>query len=80
MLIMEQMGRPLVHAVIPIINKLTVTLNKAAEKEDLHITVRAGALAGLKTINKYYSKMENSIVYRIAMSESATRIYSLKLS
>jgi hypothetical protein len=69
---MEQMGRPLVHAVIPIIDRLSTVLEDASTNPTTHIAVRAGALAGLKTLNKYYSKTDESIVYRLSMSKSQT--------
>ena len=67
---MEAMGRPLVHAVIPLIDNLTASLEKAMENEDLHISVRAGAAAGVQVLNKYYSRTDESIVYRLAMRTS----------
>ena len=67
---MEAMGRPLVHAGIPLIDNLTAMLQTAAKNADLDITICAGALAGIKVLNKYYSKTDNTIIYRLAMSES----------
>ena len=64
---MEGMGRPLVHMVIPLIDNLTATLDRAVDNEAFHISVRAGALAGLGVLNKYYSKTDDSIIYRLAM-------------
>ena len=32
-------------------------------------SVRAGAMKGLAILNKYYSKMDKSIMYHIAMSK-----------
>jgi hypothetical protein len=61
------MGRPLIHAVIPLIDNLTDILEKAAEQTSTHVIIRAGALAGLKLMNKYYEKTDESIAYRIAM-------------
>ena len=72
---MEAMGRPLVHAVIPLIDNLTASLEKAMENEDLHIAVRAGAAAGVKVLNKYYSRTDKSIIYRQAMCTSRLTIH-----
>ena len=69
---MERMGRPLVHAVIPLIDNLTNMLKAAAANEDLDITIRAGALAGKKILDKYYSKTDQSIIFRIAMGKYAS--------
>lgn len=35
----------------------------------LHVTVRAAAARGIKVLNKYYSKTDESIMYRLAMCE-----------
>ena len=67
---MERMGHPLVHAVIPLIDNLTNKLTASAESSNLHVAVRAGALAGYKVLNKYYSKTDDSIVYRLAICVS----------
>lgn len=67
---MERMGHPLVHAVIPLIDNLTNKLTTAAESSNLHIAVRAGAVAGYKILNKYYSRTDDSIVYRLAICMS----------
>ena len=64
---MEGIGRLLVHMVIPLIDNLTATLDRAAVNEEYHIAVRAGALAGVEVLNKYYSQTDKSIVYRLAM-------------
>ena len=47
---MEAMGCPLVHTVILLIDNLTASLEKAMENEDLHISVRAGATAGVQVL------------------------------
>ena len=67
---MEAMGRPLVHDVIPLIDNLTAKLQRAAGDTSLNITIRAAALAGIKVLNKYYSKTDDTIIYRVAMSKS----------
>ena len=67
---METMGRPLVHAVIPLIDNLTTKLEQWSKDESLHIAVRAGTLAGVRVLNKYYSKTDDSIIYRLAMRAS----------
>jgi hypothetical protein len=64
---METMGRPLVHAVIPMIDNLHRHLEQASQDPNVHIAVRAGAFAGIKALNKYYSKTDDTIVYRTAM-------------
>jgi hypothetical protein len=68
---MSKMGRPLVHAVLPLIDNLTDKLQAASEDSNLSIAVRAGALAGIKVLNKYYSKTDDSVIYRVSMGELA---------
>ena len=66
---MEAMGRSLVHAVIPLIDNVTTRLQKASRNAALNITIRAAALAGIKVLNKYYSRTDDTIIYCIAMSK-----------
>jgi hypothetical protein len=67
---MSQSKVPLLHEVIPIIDAITRTLEKATSDHDLYPAVRASAAKGLSILNKYYSKTDDSIMYRCAMSES----------
>ena len=64
------MARPLVHMVIPLIDNLTANLEQVSHNEARHIAVRAGALAGGKVLNKYYSKTDDSVIYRLAMCKA----------
>ena len=64
---MERMGRPLLHAVIPLIDNLTNKLTSVANNNDYHVAVRAGALAGIKVLNKYYAKTDDSRMYRLSL-------------
>ncbi|KAI0310312.1 hypothetical protein OF83DRAFT_1070730 [Amylostereum chailletii] len=65
---MEQMGKPLLFQVIPAIDSLTSRLEDTASDCTLNIVVRAAALSGAKVLNKYYSKMDEFIMPRMAMS------------
>lgn len=59
---------PLLHEVIPIIDVLTGKLASTIVNEDgLQRIVRIAAMRGLDVINKYYSKTDNSIMYRMAL-------------
>ena len=60
---------PLLYKVIPIIDILNEKLEDASENSSLLPSVRAGAMKGLTVLNKYYSKTDESVMYRIAMSE-----------
>ncbi|TDL14850.1 hypothetical protein BD410DRAFT_733533 [Rickenella mellea] len=61
---------PLVHEVIPLIDSLTDTLAAAVIDEALHPVVRAAMARGVEVLNKYYSKTDDSIMYRLAMRTS----------
>ncbi len=50
-------------------DKLTVKVNAAIKDTSLHIAVRAAAARGRVILDKYYSKTDASIMYRMAMSE-----------
>jgi hypothetical protein len=66
---MSQSKVPLLHEVIPLIDTITRALEKAVTNCDLYPAVRASAAKGLFVLNKYYSKTDDSIMYRCAMSE-----------
>ncbi|KLO09608.1 hypothetical protein SCHPADRAFT_833804, partial [Schizopora paradoxa] len=58
---------PLLHEVIPMMDILTSMLNKTVTNTKLHIAVRAAAARGRVILDKYYSKTDDSITYRMAM-------------
>lgn len=68
---MSQSNRPLLHEVIPVIDKLYSMLKKASKNTDLDPVVRAAARRGRVMLNKYYSATDDSIMYRAAMSKCA---------
>jgi hypothetical protein len=59
---------PLLHEVIPIIDILTDRLEDVSSDAKYLPSVRAGAAKGLAVLNKYYSKTDESVMYRCAMS------------
>lgn len=59
---------PLLHQVIPVIDILTECLEDISSNSQYYSTIRAGAAKGLAVLNKYYSKTDESIMYRCAMS------------
>ena len=65
---MSQKRIPLLHEVIPIIDILTEKLEAAVEDDKIQLVIKAGAERGLAILHKYYSKTDESIMYRIAMS------------
>lgn len=60
---------PLLHETIPIIDILTTALEDTADDKTKLIVVRAAAKRGLCVLNKYYSKTDESIMHRCAMSK-----------
>lgn len=60
---------PLMHEVIPIMDILTHELNLTIQDTNLHIAVRAAAARGRVIMDKYYSRTDESIMYRMAMSK-----------
>ncbi len=60
---------PLVHEVIPLFDSLINKFEVFITNEDLFPGVRAAAICGRTVICKYYSKTDNSIIYRMAMSK-----------
>ncbi len=60
---------PLLHQVIPVIDMLTGALEDVIESKQTAAMVRVAAARGLEVLNKYYSKTDDSVMYRVAMSE-----------
>jgi len=59
---------PLVHQVIPIFDIITTALEDNIENNMLPLVIRHAVLRGYLMLNKYYSLMDDSVVYRVAMS------------
>lgn len=55
---------------IPVIDTLTGTLEDTIESKETADMVRVAAARGLKVLNKYYSKTDESVMHRVAMSKS----------
>ena len=66
----SESNTPLLHQVIPIIDSLTTALDEFIDNAALGSAVRHAALRGMLMLNKYYGRTDESIVYRIAMSQS----------
>ncbi|THH15827.1 hypothetical protein EUX98_g9402 [Antrodiella citrinella] len=60
-------SQPLLHVVIPIIDKLTAELENVIANNNLVQAVRLAATRGIKVLNKYYSATDESIMYRLAI-------------
>ncbi|KAK7685245.1 hypothetical protein QCA50_011608 [Cerrena zonata] len=67
MQIVSQAGTPLLHHVIPLIDLCMTLLEDAIADSSNHQSVHVAAVCGLRVLNKYYSKTDDSVMYRIAM-------------
>ncbi len=76
---MSVRARPLLHEVIPMIDVIEAVLKQAADDGVLETetgtvylkpAVRVAASLGCDVLNRYYSKTDDSIMYRCAMSMS----------
>jgi len=57
----------LLHQVVPILDYLRVHLEETSENTSLHPAVRHAAMNGIAILDKYYSKTDESDMYRTAM-------------
>lgn len=62
-------SKPLLYQVIPLIDTLTGQLENAAANIQLMHPVQNAAARGLRMLHKYYSKTDESSMYRVAMSK-----------
>ncbi len=59
---------PMMDIIDQMLMKFTVPMKHEAPKQSFSPAVKAALQLGQQTLNKYYSKTDDSIVYRIAMS------------
>lgn len=64
---MQSSGVPLISSVIPRIDLLVDVIDDFKDDLSHRPAVRSAAIRGLTILNKYYSKTDESFVYRIAM-------------
>lgn len=62
-------AKPLLHQVIPLIDKLTGHLEAIVANATLLMPVRAAAARGRVVLNTYYSKTDDSVMYRLAIGK-----------
>ena len=62
----------LVHNVIPAMDILTEHLDVFKDNANLKPIIRVAAARGLEIMNKYYSRTDESTIYRISMSKHST--------
>ncbi|THU80428.1 hypothetical protein K435DRAFT_695700 [Dendrothele bispora CBS 962.96] len=60
-------SRPLLHTVIPLIDTLTDGLLQICKDWSKSSLTRAAAAKSIALLNKYYSKTDDSLMYRVAM-------------
>jgi hypothetical protein len=66
---MQSAGIPLISSVIPRIDDLVQVIDEFKDDITKHPAVRAAAIRGLRLLNKYYDKSDESFMYRISMGE-----------
>jgi hypothetical protein len=69
-------GTPNVATVIPAMDRIDEVLTASAVNARFSNPVKAALLMGKKTLNHYYSKTNLSDVYRIAMGELLSNLWS----
>jgi hypothetical protein len=69
---MSKSSIPQIYQVIPYMDCLNDALDDFAGDGTLFSAVRVTARCGAVVLNKYYGKTDESIIFRIAMSESST--------
>ena len=62
--------RPLIHHVIPLIDQLHSRLTDLRDNVAIHMAIRHAASNALVVLNKYYSRTDECVMYRVAMSKS----------
>ncbi|THU90063.1 hypothetical protein K435DRAFT_618061, partial [Dendrothele bispora CBS 962.96] len=55
--------RPLIHEVLPLMDTISHQLDDFKDNLDEHDLVRAAVERGIKILDKYYSKTDDSVVY-----------------
>ena len=60
---------PCIANIIPAMDRMHADLVAACENENYSTSIRAALKIGLNLLNKYYSIMDNSEVYQIAMGK-----------
>ncbi|KAJ3816600.1 hypothetical protein F5880DRAFT_1457244, partial [Lentinula raphanica] len=58
---------PMLHEVIPIIDVLNKRLEEAVANTALPLVVRRGVQRAIMVLDKYYSKTDESIMWKTAM-------------
>ncbi|THU87207.1 hypothetical protein K435DRAFT_627715, partial [Dendrothele bispora CBS 962.96] len=63
----EDNQRPLTHEVIPLMDTISHKLDDIRDNTEEHHLVRVAAQKGAALLNKYYSKTDDTFIYRAAM-------------
>jgi len=62
--------KPLIHQVIPLIDQLHSRLTNLRNDETMHASIRHAANNAIIVLDKYYSRTDECVIYRVAMSKS----------
>lgn len=62
--------KPLIHQVIPLIDQLHSRLTDLRNNETVHMSICHAANNAIIVLNKYYSRTDDCVMYRVAMSKS----------
>ncbi len=66
---MEYTNRPLLYQVLPMFDIMDDHLEAVARNDSLYTVTRTAAARMLTVLNKYYSKTDESIMYRASLSK-----------
>jgi len=62
--------KPLIHQIIPLIDQLHARLTGLRNDNMVHMSIRHAANNAIIVLNKYYSRKDECVMYRVAMSKS----------
>ena len=62
--------KPLIHQIIPLIDQLHTRLTDLRNDNMVHMSICHAANNAIVVLNKYYSRMDECIMYCVAMSKS----------
>ena len=65
----SQLERVLIHQVIQIIDILMDKLHVVVKNTRMHMSIWHGAQNAIAVLNRYYARMDDSVMYQAAMSE-----------
>jgi hypothetical protein len=76
----EQNGRPLLHEVLPMFDKLDDAFTEMVKDFTMNSVVRYLVSCGFSLLDKYYGKTDEGVLYRAALCECQIESHSIYLS